>query len=405
MTLKELKNEIRRLNWHTWSNEEWLKQHQRLCDEALEQGEDAVRLITGSLFDRITDPQLRPLLVAWDHVHKRSGSTPGVDGLTTDMFTESQKCDYLRQVWRSIVDGTYSHDGTRIYRLRKKDGTYREIQIPTLADRVVQRAIVEVLQPLLDRQFYPWSFGYRPRLSRFHALAAAESLAESGRTEWLVQDLANAFDRVPIERALQVLQTYTHDPRIITLARNALSMGNACGLMQGGPLSPLLMNTYLTPLVDQKWIAVHPELAHVRFADNFLIACRSVDEAEEARRDFKTLLLPAGFRLKKPKPGECTIRRLDRGQSANFLGFDVTLSSSGLLFSIPADSWEALSDQVRLAAHPHEIEDEADADPIKFEKLKHARVKGGCDPMAQGDGAGISGCSSRRRICQGFRHK
>lgn len=347
MLIKTFKRELHRLGWHKWSYSEWIERYRALCVEARRIGEDALQLIRSRLYGLITDGELRTLLTAWEHVIEHGGYAPGPDGMTPDEPTPSQRCDILRRVWCDIIEGEYKHDPTKPVPIPKRDGGKRIIHVPNVVDRVVQRAIVEILQPLIDPQFYAWSFGFRPHRSRLHALAVIEALVARGHRVLVNEDLADAFGSVPVGPCLQTLASYTGGDRDITrLVRNAVAMGGPAGIMMGGPLSPLLLNVHLTRVLDEPWVKSNPEVPLVRYADNIIIACRSPIEALAARFDLNEMVRDAGYRLKEPKDGRSTIYRLDRGEVAHCLGFDISLRCGQLHYAIPDDAFARLYEQV-----------------------------------------------------------
>lgn len=344
MTIKELEEQNKRVDRHRGSCAEWLERHEQVCREAVGFGPAGVRLVAGHLFARAA--AMNNLLMAWNHVKERSGRTAGPDGLTCEHFDEREKCEFLRSVLEAIHADKYRHGGTKPYKRPKRSGGFRWIHVPDLIDRVVQRAIVQAVQPLLDAMFDPRSFGYRRGVSRFNALAVAERYAAGGRTVWLAEDLKNAFDSVPVERSLRVFRKFLPCPRLAKLVERAVWRDGGVGLIQGGPLSPLLLNLYLHHVLDGPWRARGSLPPLLRYSDNVLAACASADEAARARQELERLLLPAGFMLKPPRDGDSTVRDLGRGMTVTWLGFDVALAEGRLVYSIPVASLNALFERL-----------------------------------------------------------
>src|SRR5262249_27406794 len=159
----------------------------------------------------------------------------------------------------------------------------------TLFDRVVQKAILLVVQPLIDPQFLGCSFGWRPKGKReadrrLQALARAERLAVGEhRWVWLAEDVKGAFDHIPRRRLLHVVRLSLTDQGIEGLIERVVK-GTGKGVQQGGPASPLLTNLYLHHHLDTKWGKMHPDLPLLRFGDDLLVLGRKEGEIIGARK-------------------------------------------------------------------------------------------------------------------------
>lgn len=365
VTTKQLETLNRRVDRHEGCNAEWLGRHERACREAVKHGRPGVLLLARSLVDRAA--HTNNLLLAWDHVRVRSGTTAGPDGLACDALgPRSEVCAFMRSLGRAMKDGSYRHGPTKAYRLAKRGGGFRRIHVQNLEDRVVHRAIVQVVQPLVDRVFVPSSFGYRPGRSRFQPLALLGQYVADGSAVLVVEDLKGAFDHVPVNRLLAVLKRCLPCDRLLQLVRRAIRAGGrAKGLPQGAALSPLLLNLYLHHVLDRPWRPpVAGRLPLLRYADNIVVPCATAAEAAVARAELDRLLGPAGFRLKPAPDGGTTVRDLGRGMSANVLGFDVTLAAAAgrVEYRIPRPAWDALADRLDgLAGGPTPAGTEAHA--------------------------------------------
>ena len=174
-----------------------------------------------------------------------------------------------------------------------------------MADRIVQTAAHQVLTPLLDAGMSPASYGFRPNRSLADALDRVQELRRSGLT-WVVDgDIERCFERIRHDRLLERLQESVADRRLVRLVaawRAAWGEGER-GLPQGAPLSPLLSNLALDPL-DRGLAKGSGRL--VRFADDFVILCRSRAEAETARRRAAELLNRQGLRMHPQKSRVCS---------------------------------------------------------------------------------------------------
>lgn len=177
----------------------------------------------------------------------------GVDGLDI-----SQTVEHLRSKWPAIREqllrGTYRPSPVRRVRIPKPDGGQRELGIPTVTDRLIQQALLQVLQPMIDPTFSEHSYGFRPGRRAHDAVKAAQSYVQSGRRVVVDVDLEKFFDRVNHDILIERLQKRINDAGVIRLIRVYLNSGIMSdgviqqrhqGTPQGGPLSPLLANVLL----------------------------------------------------------------------------------------------------------------------------------------------------------------
>jgi RNA-directed DNA polymerase len=230
----------------------------------------------------------RNLLAACQQVAQNKGAA-GVDHVTTDEFTR-QLPENLWQLSDALKDGTYRPQAIRRVHI-PKPGTNetRPLGIPTVRDRIVQAAVVNVIEPIFERDFAERSYGFRPGRGCQDALREVDRLLQAGFVHVVDADLKGYFDSIPHARLMDRLQTKIADGRVLSLIRSFLEAGIQEGLStwtpesgapQGAVLSPLLSNIYLDPLdhlLDQQGFAM------VRYADDFVILCRTAEEAVHAR--------------------------------------------------------------------------------------------------------------------------
>jgi len=190
---------------------------------------------------------------AFKRVRANKGAA-GVDGLDID-----QTAEHLRTAWPAIreqlLSGTYRPSPVRRVTIPKPDGNgERELGIPSVTDRLIQQALLQVLQPILDPTFSEHSYGFRPGRRAHDAVLAAQSYVQSGRRVVVDVDLAQFFDRVDHDILIDRLQKRIGDPGVIRLIRAYLNSGvmdegvvqkRTMGTPQGGPLSPLMANVML----------------------------------------------------------------------------------------------------------------------------------------------------------------
>ena len=219
------------------------------------------------------------LLRAIKRVRANNGAA-GVDGLDID-----QTAAMLRTEWPAIRDrllkGTYRPQPVRRVMIPKPGGGERELGIPTVQDRLIQQAVLQVLQPILDPTFSDHSYGFRPGRSAHDAVLAAQSLVQSGRRVVVDVDLETFFDRVDHDILIDRLRRKIPDPGIIRLVRAYLNadiadgdtvVKRSRGTPQGGPLSPLLANLLLDEVDKELERRGH---AFCRYADDCNVYVRS----------------------------------------------------------------------------------------------------------------------------------
>jgi hypothetical protein len=206
---------------------------------------------------------------------------------------------------------------------------------------VVQRAVVQTTQPLLDPTFDDRSHGYRPRHNRGRSLALAESLArQEDRWVWVTEDIKDAFDQVPQKRLLDVIRRQLPSKELARLIKRVVTTDTGKGIRQGGSLSSLLLNVYLDHFLDKSWRKQHPDTPLIRVADDLLVLCQSTQEAGQAYTDLGRTLQAAGMPLKGTK--ETTTRNLATGHDALWLGFRLVKEANELKAHIGTKSWRAL---------------------------------------------------------------
>jgi RNA-directed DNA polymerase len=216
---------------------------------------------------------------AWKRVRANKGAA-GADGLDID-----QTAAHLRTAWPIIRDqllkGTYRPMPVRRVTIPKPGGGERELGIPTVTDRLIQQALLQVLQPILDPTFSEHSYGFRPGRSAHDAVLAAQSYVQSGRRIVVDVDLEKFFDRVNHDILIDRLQKRIADAGIIRLIRAYLNSGimadgvvqeRMMGAPQGGPLSPLLANVLLDEVDKELERRGH---CFVRYADDANVYVRS----------------------------------------------------------------------------------------------------------------------------------
>ena len=248
----------------------------------------------------------------------------GVDGQSCEAFEEHLLVE-TRQLAEQINDQTYRPSAVRRVHIPKpgRPNETRPLGIPTVRDRVVQRAIVNVIEPILDHQFHERSFGFRHGRGAHDALRIVEQKLQEGYIYVVDADLKGYFDTIPKDRLLALVKEHISDSRMLKLIKLFLDQSileelrewtPITGVPQGAVLSPVLSNLYLNPL-DHEMADNGFEM--VRYADDFVVLCRSEFEAEVALQMISEWVEAAGLTLHPTKT-----KIVDsRSESFAFLGY------------------------------------------------------------------------------------
>lgn len=272
-----------------------------------------------SLIDKVH--KRRNLQASFAKVKDNDGAA-GVDHVTVTMYEQRLEAnlDYLTAALR---EGTYRPQAIRRAYIPKADGTQRPLGIPTVQDRVVQGALKHVLEPIFERDFAANSYGFRPGRSCRDALRLVDKLLKEGYRYIVDADLKSYFDTIPHERLMDLLRVKIADSRVLALVEAFLKQGvmedlkewtPTQGAPQGAVLSPLLSNIYLDPL-DHELAA--KGYALIRYADDFVILCRSEAEAQQALAEVQRWVAEAGLTLHPDKTRIVDIET----SSFEFLGY------------------------------------------------------------------------------------
>jgi len=250
---------------------------------ALEQGVKGGKWF--SLIDKV-HPE-RTLDAAFTQVAANRGAA-GVDHVTITMFKDHREED-LKKLSEDLRTGRYRPQQIRRHYIPKPGSKeLRPLGIPTVRDRVVQTALLNVLEPIFEHDFAEHSYGFRPRRGCKDALRRVDELLKEGYTYIVDADLKSYFDTIPHDRLLALVARKVSDGRVLSLIESFLKQGVLDGMHewtpeegspQGGSISPLLSNIYLNPL-DHAMAQQGFEM--VRYADDFVIMCRSPEEAARA---------------------------------------------------------------------------------------------------------------------------
>jgi len=247
----------------------------------------------------------------------------GVDRQSTEDFAEDE-LDEIHCLHRQLRERTYRPQPVRRVWIPKPGvAQERPLGIPTVRDRVVQTAILNVIEPIFDNDFHDRSFGFRHGRSCHDALRVVEEHLEDGKVFVVDADLQGYFDTIPKDRLMHLVREKISDSRLLALIQQFLDQSileelsewtPETGVPQGAVLSPLLSNLYLNEF-DHRMADLGYEM--VRYADDFVILCRSQEQAEAALEEVKRFVDQAGLTLHPKKT-----RIVDsRETSFDFLGY------------------------------------------------------------------------------------
>ena len=337
---------------HRGSTPDFIRRYRAWAGKAAASKLAGLRKAAPHLLEFISDE--RTLYTALKHMEAEGSHAPGPDQLRYEDIALIGDWKWCRATRDEIRDGEYVPGAEKLQKIPKGPGRgFRELVVQSVQERVIHRAVVEVLQPLLDPLFDRRSFGYRPKMGPLRALATAEHLyRECGLGVWVSVDVRNAFPNVPVPRLLDVVRKYIPDDDLIDFLEVVTRPDTTPGLRQGSPLSPLLLNLYLHHLLDRTWRRLHPDAPLLRFADDILILCRTPKQAQVAYTNLDALLRPAGFTLKESR--QDAVRLVKAGQEVSWMGFGIGVTADGLRYTVTEDAWDGLAEKF-AAAHgkPH----------------------------------------------------
>lgn len=255
---------------------------------------------------------------------KGNGGSPGIDGMNVEELARWLIANWTR-IREDLLRGRYQPQPVKRTEIEKPDGGTRKLGIPTVIDRFVQQAVLQILQKIWDPTFSESSYGFRENRSAHQAIRATQEYLHEGY-EWVVDiDLEKFFDRVHHDRLMARLATRIRDKRVLALVRAFLSAGvlegglvspSEEGTPQGGPLSPLLSNIVLDEL-DQELEKRGHKFA--RYADDCNVYVRS-ERAGKRVMDSLRRLITYKLRLRINENKSAVARP----QKRKFLGFTFT---------------------------------------------------------------------------------
>lgn len=282
-----------------------------------------------SLIDKIYRKE--NLEQAFKHVKSNKGA-PGIDGESVLDFASNLELN-IEFLHGRLKTNTYVPSPVRRVEIEKPDGGTRLLGIPTVKDRVVQQALVNIIEPIFDPTFHPSSYGYRPKHSQHQAVAKAERFMNKYGLEHVVDmDLSKCFDTLDHEIMIKAVSERISDGRVLDLIRNFLKSGvmqrenffeTEVGSPQGNVCSPLLSNIYLNQF-DQKMMSKGIRI--VRYADDILIFAKEKKTAGN-NRVYATKILEEELKL---KVNDMKTKQTTVNEGVQFLGFVIHRETLGV---------------------------------------------------------------------------
>src|SRR5438876_2447119 len=341
-----------------------------------------------SLIDKVY--KRKNLEMAWEKVKENRGSG-GIDGQSLEAF-EAQLGPQLARLHRELEEDTYQPLPVRQHPIPKRDkpGEYRMLGIPAIYDRVCQQALLNRLEPIFEPVFDDASFGYRRGRSTKDALRKIWKEIQSG-SEWIVDaDLRDFFGSVDHEKLLTLIAQRVADGRVLRLIKAMLKAGSygrgqlfssERGAPQGGVVSPVLSNILLTPF-DREMRLRGYQLT--RFADDWVVTCKSAAEARSAIDAARRILKQLGVEL---HPQKTRIVHVQHG--FEFLGYKIKRGKIPL--DLPESKIRSRVRQGALYAYPkeksiHRFMDQVRQQTKRTVPLKTRELIAALNPLLRGWG-------------------
>ena len=259
----------------------------------------------------LTKPFSIPKRLVWEAFKcvKSNGGSSGVDHESIEMF-ESRLGPNLYKLWNRLSSGSYFPPPVKGVPIAKKTGGVRMLGVPTVADRVAQTVVKMVLEPLVEPQFHENSYGYRPGRSALDAVATVRK--RCWEYDWVIEfDIKGLFDNIDHDLLLRALRKHCTVPWVLLYVERWLKapmvtedqelVERTRGTPQGGVISPLLANLFLHYAFDVWVTRTLPDVRFCRYADDGVVHCKSLAQAQETLCKIADRLAECGLELHPEK--------------------------------------------------------------------------------------------------------
>ena len=275
----------------------------------------------------------RTVWEAYERVKSNRGAA-GIDDETIAMF-EQNLSKNLYKLWNRMSSGSYFPPPVRQVEIPKVSGGLRKLGIPTVSDRIAQTAAKLIIEPILDPMFHPNSYGYRPGKSAKQAVAITRE--RCWKHEWVVEfDIKAAFDQIDHMLLMKAVRKHIEEDWILLYIERwltapfetaeGISVPRERGTPQGGVVSPILMNLFMHYAFDLWMNRTHPQCPFARYADDAVVHCRSLKQAEDVMQSIASRLAECGLTMHPEKSKIVYCRKSHRNKAYptvqfTFLGF------------------------------------------------------------------------------------
>ena len=302
------------------------------------------------LIDKIYD--MGNLRDSWKQVKSNKGCA-GIDKQSITNF-QKQSEQHLREIQRTVKNGVYKSTPVLRKFIPKRDGKLRPLGIPTVKDRVLQQATKNVIEQIFEMKFLSCSYGYRPDKSAHQAVKQIRKYVQQGYTWVIDADVEKFFDSVDHKLMMAFVAEEISDGKVLGLIESWLTAGvmnkgeieeTTIGTPQGGVISPLLANIYLHEM--DKQVTRLYNVRMVRYADDFVILCKTKEKAERTLKQVEEILTGLQLRLNEKKTKIVYVNM----ESFGFLGFNFK-RGRGIVFVTPRkEAVEKFKDTVRAVTN------------------------------------------------------